>query len=493
MMEQPRVNPYDPGTLPPPPLTIARGEGPSLRRPHIDRGLVEEGQRAFDRVCAACHGVQGDGNSVVATKMVLRAPPSLMEPRLRALSDQQIHEVVDHGYGLMPPYVGQMTYDERWAVVAYVRALQIAAAVPVAELPAGMRGRARQGGPVRTRAVPALGLIGAIGIALGCAEIPMAPRHALFAYVAAFMSALGIALGALLFVMIAHTARARWFVVLRRVTGALASTMPLFLFLFIPIALYLKVLYPWARPLDAIDDPELRRMVEHNRVWMNPTLFIVRSYVYLGLWAALALVLRHESVDNDERPSQKLVSRERLVSSAGLPVVALTLTFASFDWLMPLSPLWSSDMFGFYLFAGCLGSSIGATCVAAWLAWHAGVFPEEVKPDHFHALGRVLFVGVISGPTSRFVSSCWHGLRIFRARSSSSPTACAEDGPARPEPSSSSTSSSRSSCSSRGPSRGRRARSPSSVAGWSARTRSTCTGSASRRCTTGSTGSTSPG
>jgi hypothetical protein len=248
---------------------------------------------------------------------------------------------------------------------------------------------------VKTRAVLLPVLVGAIGVALGCAEIPGAPRHALAAYTAAFMSALGIALGALLFVMIAHAVRARWFVVLQRLTGALAATMPLFLFLFVPVALFLKELYPWARPLDAIDDPELRRMVEHQRVWMNPTFFIVRSYVYLGLWTALALFLRRESVGNDKMASEEIVRHERLVSSIGLPVVALTLTFASFDWLMPLSPQWSSDMFGFYLFAGCLGSSIGGTCVAAWLAWRAGLLPEEVKPDHFHALGRVLLVGVI--------------------------------------------------------------------------------------------------
>ena len=62
-----------------------------------------------------------------------------MEARLRALSDEQIHEIVDHGYGLMPPNVGQMTYEERWAVVSYVRALQIAQGVRVADLPTAMR------------------------------------------------------------------------------------------------------------------------------------------------------------------------------------------------------------------------------------------------------------------------------------------------------------------------------------------------------------------
>jgi mono/diheme cytochrome c family protein len=139
MQEQARIDPFDPQMRAPLPFTVARGEGPSRLRPRVTRELVETGRRAFERTCAACHGIRGDGDSVVAAKMILRKPPALFEPRLRGLSDLQIHEVVERGYGLMPSYQGLLTFEERWAVVSYVRALQRSQAVDVASLTPDLR------------------------------------------------------------------------------------------------------------------------------------------------------------------------------------------------------------------------------------------------------------------------------------------------------------------------------------------------------------------
>ena len=248
---------------------------------------------------------------------------------------------------------------------------------------------------MKGRGMIAVYALAILGLGLGAAEVALSPRHALFAYTGAFLFVTTMGVGALLFVMIAHAARARWFVVLRRTTGAIAATMPLLLVLFLPIAFGTKTLYPWARPPESFADPELSQMVIHQRPWMTTPLFLVRSYVYMLAWTAIALILRRASTDNDERPSEKNVRRERFVSAAGIPVMALTITFAAFDWMMPLSPKWTSDMLGILLFAGSLAGSVGGTCVVAWLAWRARLLPDEIRPDHFHAIGRVLLVGVI--------------------------------------------------------------------------------------------------
>ncbi|MGA7120592.1 MAG: cytochrome c [Polyangiaceae bacterium] len=134
MQEQPRVDPFDPQMSAPPPFTVSRRGGP-VPPPPLTRALVERGRTYFETVCATCHGIQGDGVSVVATKMLLRRPPSLLEPRVRALSDEQIREVIERGYGLMPSYASELTPDERWATVAYLRALEIAQGVDVGILP----------------------------------------------------------------------------------------------------------------------------------------------------------------------------------------------------------------------------------------------------------------------------------------------------------------------------------------------------------------------
>jgi mono/diheme cytochrome c family protein len=135
MQEQPRVDPFDPGMRAPPAFAIPRGTSERAARPQVTRALVDRGKVRFEAICAACHGLAGDGDSPVADKMLLRRPPSLAEPRLRALSDEQIAAVIAGGYGLMPSYANPLPGDDRWAVVAYVRALQVAQGVQVAWLP----------------------------------------------------------------------------------------------------------------------------------------------------------------------------------------------------------------------------------------------------------------------------------------------------------------------------------------------------------------------
>jgi mono/diheme cytochrome c family protein len=83
--------------------------------------LMAKGQKRFEIICATCHGLLGDGDSLVARNMSLRPPPSLY-----AFADRPagfFFEVITNGYGLMASY-DEIPVDERWAVVAYVQALQ---------------------------------------------------------------------------------------------------------------------------------------------------------------------------------------------------------------------------------------------------------------------------------------------------------------------------------------------------------------------------------
>jgi mono/diheme cytochrome c family protein len=101
----------------------------------IDRTAIEAGRANFEIFCAACHGVLGDGVSVVAAKMALRKPPSLLESRVRAYPVGRVFHALRAGYGLMPSYAAQLSVVDAWTVVAYVRALQLAREADVATLP----------------------------------------------------------------------------------------------------------------------------------------------------------------------------------------------------------------------------------------------------------------------------------------------------------------------------------------------------------------------
>ncbi len=104
----------------------------------ITRPLLERGRERFAIICAACHGIAGDGASAVARNMQRRRPPSFGEPRLVALSPGAMYRAIVDGYGLMPSFATMLSVDDRWAVIAYVRTLQLAQRVDLQTLPAAV-------------------------------------------------------------------------------------------------------------------------------------------------------------------------------------------------------------------------------------------------------------------------------------------------------------------------------------------------------------------
>jgi mono/diheme cytochrome c family protein len=90
----------------------------------VDATTLLRGGNRFQVFCAVCHGVAGDGNSVVGDNMLPTRPPALTSAPLLRLSATQLYAVITDGFGHMPSYAAQLTPPDRWAVVAYVRMLQ---------------------------------------------------------------------------------------------------------------------------------------------------------------------------------------------------------------------------------------------------------------------------------------------------------------------------------------------------------------------------------
>ena len=105
----------------------------------VDRPLMALGRKRFDIFCGTCHGPVGDGASIVARQMSLRPPPSLHNYIDRPPG--YIYEVITKGFGLMASYAGELPVRERWAVVAYIRALQLSQNTPLAKAPPEAQGK----------------------------------------------------------------------------------------------------------------------------------------------------------------------------------------------------------------------------------------------------------------------------------------------------------------------------------------------------------------
>lgn len=108
----------------------------------VTRALVERGRDRFQIFCAVCHGAEGDGFSAVSRNMTLRPPASLHSDVVLNASDGHLFRVATGGYGMMPGYEYQLAPLDRWAVVAYVRALERSRRARLDQLPPEARDRA---------------------------------------------------------------------------------------------------------------------------------------------------------------------------------------------------------------------------------------------------------------------------------------------------------------------------------------------------------------
>lgn len=104
----------------------------------VTRAFLDRGRERFDIFCSPCHGRLGDGNGAVARRG-FRAPANLQETRLRQVPPGYIYQVIKNGYGAMPDHGDQIPVDDRWAIVAYVRALQLSRNATVSDVPAAAR------------------------------------------------------------------------------------------------------------------------------------------------------------------------------------------------------------------------------------------------------------------------------------------------------------------------------------------------------------------
>jgi mono/diheme cytochrome c family protein len=101
---------------------------------------LHRGQDRFEIYCAPCHGPTGDGDGMVVRRG-FPAPPSYHIDRLRAADDRHFFDVITHGYGIMYPYADRLPPRERWAVIAYIRSLQLSQHAPLSMLSSAERTR----------------------------------------------------------------------------------------------------------------------------------------------------------------------------------------------------------------------------------------------------------------------------------------------------------------------------------------------------------------
>lgn len=110
--------------------------------------LLARGEDRYKIFCTPCHGLQGDGNGMAAVRG-MKHPPSYHQERLRQAPNGYFYDVMTNGFGQMLNYSAQIPPKDRWAIVAYIRALQLSRNAKAADLPQELRKQLESGGPAK--------------------------------------------------------------------------------------------------------------------------------------------------------------------------------------------------------------------------------------------------------------------------------------------------------------------------------------------------------
>lgn len=146
MTQQRKLTTYAPSQLwpdgssarPLPAHVVAQGDveraAEAKTPPPVTAELLARGQERFGIFCAPCHGTAGDGDGIIVAHG-FPAPPSYYIDRLEAAPAQHFYDVMTNGYGVMFSYADRVDPHDRWAIAAYIRALQLSRHASLAEIP----------------------------------------------------------------------------------------------------------------------------------------------------------------------------------------------------------------------------------------------------------------------------------------------------------------------------------------------------------------------
>jgi hypothetical protein len=168
------------------------------------------------------------------------------------------------------------------------------------------------------------------------------------AYLFGYIFWIGLTLGSMAILMVHFQVGGSWGFVTRRILEAGMLTLPLMVALFVPILFGLGTLFPWARPDEVRADPGLR----HQAIYLNVGFFVLRAGIYFACWLGCAFFLTRWSSRLDREEDPRCLARLRRLSAGGLLLYALTMFFASVDWVMSTEPRWSSTIYGMIYLAG---------------------------------------------------------------------------------------------------------------------------------------------
>ncbi len=232
--------------------------------------------------------------------------------------------------------------------------------------------------------------VAGIGISLLGLVIPSCRVQFAFSWLFGFSYFFTICCGALFWTSLQHATDSEWSVLVRRQMENIAKLLPYLALFFLPLILFCAPkLWKWWDIAPGVDP-----LLDAKSGYLNHTFFWVRAIAYFGLLTWVSAALYKSSTAQDTDGAAKHTFKMRKFGIGGIVVVALSISFAGFDWLMGLDYHWFSTMWGVYLFAGAAGSSM-SLLVLLITALKSKGYLKAVNSEHYHIMGKFMLAFVI--------------------------------------------------------------------------------------------------
>ncbi|MCW5960699.1 MAG: hypothetical protein KIS76_11100 [Pyrinomonadaceae bacterium] len=197
---------------------------------------------------------------------------------------------------------------------------------------------------------------------------------------------LSIALGGAVFVAINYVSNAGWSSVLRRVPEAMMSCVSIGAVSILLLFFGKDSLYEWTTKTYSHNGHEL----VFKNSYLTTEFFFSRMIIFLAIWVFLIYMMRRESYAQDATGNLSHTNRNKTFASIFLVVFGITFTFAVFDWIMSIEPMFFSTIYAFYHIAGLLLCGSAAITILTILLRRRG-YLKEVGDRQMHALGKLVF------------------------------------------------------------------------------------------------------
>ncbi len=232
---------------------------------------------------------------------------------------------------------------------------------------------------------------GIVGLALSAVGYFTNQEQFFRSYLLSYVFWIELSVGAVAVLLIQHLAGGRWGMVIQRILEAGAMTLPIMAALFVPLLFGLPALFEWARPEAVAHDA----LLQHKAPYLNVPFFMARAAIYFVVWIVIAFLLTKWSVERDKTGDAALTKRLKNFSGPAMWALAITATFASFDWMMSLEPQWFSTIYGMMFIVGAMAAAFAfATLVLARVAGEESL-AQTVNAQQFNDLGNFLLTMVI--------------------------------------------------------------------------------------------------